>query len=60
LASSTTFRVRDSASPFGKAWVARFALFRAPLGPAAGVLDCSVLNLLVAVFPLFYQERNTD
>jgi len=42
------------------AWVARVALFRASLGPAAGVPDCPVLNLLIAVFLLFYQERNTD
>ena len=39
-ASSTAFRVRASASPSSKAWVARVALFKAPLGRPWGLPLC--------------------
>jgi hypothetical protein len=39
LANSTTLRVRTSVSPYSKAWVARVALFKAPLGRPLGLPD---------------------
>jgi hypothetical protein len=54
LASSTTFRVRTSASPSSKAWVARVALFRAPLGRPAGVVGLPGFERAHACFsPVF-------
>ena len=34
----------------------RVVLFKASLGGPAGVPDCPGVNLLIAVFPLFYQR----
>ena len=39
-----------------KPWVARVALFKAPLGLPLGLPDCPGLNLVIAVFPLFFQK----
>jgi hypothetical protein len=43
-------------SPTSKTWVARIALFKAPLGLPLGLPDCPALHLVIAVFLLFFQE----